>query len=431
MSKKFLIRGGNLLSGTIDVRGSKNAALPILAATILTSERCRIGNLPLVLDVYQFINILEKMGSSVQWTGKRSVDIVNRDIDPDRLDSESVKKMRASILLLGPLLARFGKVKKMHYPGGCSIGSRPIDTHLEAFKDLGARVITGKESFSVEIPRSIKSPSAVTLNEFSVTATENMLMFLSCFPVDSSIKIAACEPHVEDLAKFLSKMGAKIRGAGTNTVKVRGTAALAGAACNVVSDYIEAGTFIIAALSAGGDVRIRNVPVSHLEFVIKKLISAGANIKISNKRNVVEVFSGSPGAGADGKRMNIVSVQCLPHPGIPTDLQSAFAVFATQTKGATLIHEPLYEKRFNCLSELSKMGAKTKIYDPHRAVVWGPSTLRGANVKSRDLRGGAALVIAGLAARGTTTVSDIEHVERGYEDLEGRLRALGADIEKI
>ena len=420
-----------MLSGTIDVRGSKNAALPIIAASILTKERCRISNIPLVSDVYQMIDILSKMGASVVWAGERSVDITNKKIDPRALDSLVVKKMRASILLLGPILARFGKVEKMRYPGGCSIGRRPIDTHLEAFRDLGARVSAGNDFFSVEMPRGAEFPQAVVLSEFSVTATENMLTFLSSFPGSCQIKIAASEPHVVDLAKFLSKMGANIKGAGTSSIKIQGASCMRGATHKITPDYIEAGTFILAALAVGGSVRIKNIPISDLDFVIKKLVSSGANIKVFPQKSIVEVFAKFPGAGINGRRMKMGSIQTLPHPGIPTDLQPVFCVLATQTQGKTFIHEPLYEKRLSCIKELNKMNAKTKVHDPHRATIWGPGKLRGCEVAGYDLRGGTALVVAGLVARGTTTVLNAKHVERGYEDIAGRLRLLGADINKL
>ncbi|MFY9457312.1 MAG: UDP-N-acetylglucosamine 1-carboxyvinyltransferase [Candidatus Spechtbacterales bacterium] len=431
MPNKFIINGGNPLFGTINVLGSKNAALPILAATLLTHERCRISNLPLVLDVFEMLNILEQMGSNIQWISPRSIDIENKEINISRLDSDALNKMRASILLLGPLLARFGKVERMRYPGGCSIGARPIDTHLEAFSDLGATIIPGKKFFSVKMPPAPKRRAIVTLKEFSVTATENILSFLSAVPIKSQIKIAACEPHVRDLAKFLRKMGARISGDGTSTINIQGYRRLGGAAHRISPDYVEAGTFLIAPLVCGGRVRIRNVNPSDLDFVIKKLVSSGADIKLSPQDNSIEVKAEFPGAGIGGKRMVMENVQSLPHPGIPTDLQSVFSVLATQTEGATLIHEPLYEKRLSCIKELNKMGAKSKICDPHRAIVWGPVVLKGSKVSSYDLRGGAALVIAGLGASGTTIIGNIEHVERGYEDLGGRLRTLGADIKKI
>ena len=421
MTNKFLIRGGKPLMGTIDVRGSKNAATPIIAATLLTSEKCRISNLPLVLDVYRMIEMMESMGSSITWTGKRTIEIENKSINPRNIDKHTAKWLRSSVLFIGPLLARFGKVT-MAYPGGCSIGARPIATHFRAFEDLGAEVTLNKKSFSVELPRAKKIPSDLTLNEFSVTATENVLMFLASRSSVTEVKIAASEPHVQDLAVFLSKLGAGIQGAGTPFVKIKGASQLRGAKHKVVSDYIEAGTFIFSALATGGNVKIKNAPVSHLDLVLRKLISFGANFKKGG--NVIEVMP--------SKKMTIDRIQAMPYPGIPTDLQPSFAVLATQTRGDTLLHDPLYEGRFSHLRELNKMGARVDIHDPHRATIPGPVKLKGGVVlHARDLRGGAALLIAALAASGTTTLDGIEHIERGYEDLAGRFRALGARIERV
>jgi UDP-N-acetylglucosamine 1-carboxyvinyltransferase len=429
MTRAFVIQGGRELAGEIVVRGSKNAALPILAATLLTKEKCRIQNLPRVLDVMVMIETLEQMGAAVRWHGKRTVEIENRDIHPDNLSKDSVKKMRASILLLGPLLARFGYVRNMQYPGGDRIGVRSIDTHLKAFGDLGAKITCAGNFFSVEMRRH-SLLDAVTLQEFSVTATENMLLFLSSLPKLTTLNIAACEPHVRDLAAFLSKMGARIQGVGSSTMRIRGGKKLHGASHKVIPDYIEAGTFLLCALTAGGNVRIKNAPFYDLDLVIATLRAAGADIRLSPRKKTIEIRSLRGARLRNGKRMIIQKIQTLPHPGIPTDLQSAFGVLATQTQGATIIHDPLYEKRFESLKELRKMGAYIKICDSHQALIPGPVKLHGARVTCYDLRGGAALVIAGLAARGTTIVRDVEHIERGYEDIEGRLRVLGASIKK-
>lgn len=431
MSKKFVINGTKPLYGTIDVLGSKNASLPIIAATLLTKEQCRIHNLPRVSDVYLMLDVLKNMGSKISWLGARTVAIENKTINPLNLSGDIVKKMRASILFLGPLLARFKKIEYMRYPGGCTIGPRPIDVHLKAFEDLGAEVLRHRNFFSVKFKDALKPASALVLEEFSVTATENILMFLSSVPHATEIKIAACEPHVHSLAKFLSAMGAKITGAGTSNIKVRGAQRLKGAGQRIIPDYIEAGTFILMALIVGGEVTVRNVPISNLDLMLKKLAVAGANINVDTKRDVLTIRSKSGGFSYDNKKLVCDRIQTMPYPGIPTDLQSVFSVFASQTHGETFIHEPLYEKRLDCLSELTKMGADVKILDPHRAIIRGPTRLCGAQVIGQDLRSGAALVIAGLAAKGTTVVSGAEHIERGYEDLDERLRKLGADVIKI
>lgn len=424
MSARFIIKGGKKIAGTIDVRGSKNAALPIIAATVLTEEPCRISNVPRVLDVERMLSILERMGGVIKREGNHAVTIQNKNLDIEALKSDTVKQLRASILFLGPLLTRFGKVT-MRYPGGCKIGARSIDTHLTALRDLGGHVRLGRKYFSVEFPEGTSPPSALTLKEFSVTATENVMMFLSSIPRTTCLKIAASEPHIQDLAKFLSKMGARIRGAGTSNVAIKGVRTLSGASHRIVSDYIEAGTFLLLALGTRGNVRIKNAPISQLDLVLKTLIANGARINLNERESVIETRGGI-------EDRDFTKIQILPYPGIPTDLQSAFGVLAAQTKGATLIHEPLYENRFHALKELTKMGARVKILDPHRALVYGPSKLKGVNgITIQDLRGGAALVIAALIARGTTILYNAKEVERGYEDIVGRLRALGADIEKV
>lgn len=423
MSARFLIEGGKPLVGLIHVRGSKNAALPILAATLLTNEHCRIKNLPLVNDVHAMLKILHDMGSKIAWIDKHSIEIENQDIDPRKLSRDIVKKMRASILLLGPLLARFGRVEKMRYPGGCSIGARPIDVHLDAFVDLGARVLRDKHFFSVFLEDCPSVSRTFVLSEFSVTATENLMIFLSALPFQNEIRIAASEPHVADLAKFLKKLGAIIEGAGTSTVQVKGCSKLKGATHIVAPDYIEAGTFLLMSLAVGGDMEIKNAPVSHLDLVIKKLVSSGAEVFADEKKQVLRVKSGG--------RIRLERIQTMPYPGMPTDLQSAFAVLASQTFGKTLIHEPMYERRLEFLKELARLGARVEILDPHRAYIYGPARLYGAEVSSLDLRSASALVVAGLAAKGATIIHGAEHAQRGYEDFDGRLRKLGANIKKI
>lgn len=431
MGEYFAINGGNLLSGSIDVRGSKNAALPIIAATILTKEPCVISNVPLVQDVYLILDALLKMGASISWLSERTIAIENKNIDPAKIDKNIVRRMRASVLFIGPLLARFGKVEKMHYPGGCSIGERPIDVHLRAFENLGAEVLRDKDVFTVAFKNPLKTPHTVVLDEFSVTATENLLLLLAGCPSKFVIKIAAAEPHVADTARFIAKMGAGISGAGTFKIKVAGRAILRGARHKIIPDYIEAGTFLLAALSVGGKIRIRNAPASHLDLVIRKLLNFGATIVFNAKNSEIIVRARPLGLNSRNEKICFDKLQTMPYPGIPTDLQSAFAVFATQTFGETLVHEPLYEKRLLCLQELRKMGAKIRILDPHRAVIFGPTALRGAEIYGKDIRSVAALITAGLAARGATKVYGAEFVKRGYENLDSRLRALGADIKII
>jgi UDP-N-acetylglucosamine 1-carboxyvinyltransferase len=429
--RSFVIKGPNFLQGSIEVLGSKNAALPILAATILTRKRCVISNIPLVSDVYLMLSALKDMGSEISWLEARTVTINNKTLSSVSLNENIVKRMRASILLLGPMLARFGKVEKMRYPGGCTIGPRPIDVHLKAFEDLGAVVDRQKDFFSVKIDKKKIAKKNLVFSEFSVSATENILMFLAAIESNTSISIAACEPHIRDLARALKKMGANIRGAGTPWVRVSGTTELTGIEHKIIPDYIEGGTFVLGALAVGGNVEIRNIPIIDLELAIKRLIDFGADILIDKKRDRIRVMSKGGGINLKGHKIFFDRIQTMPHPGVPTDLQSAFGVFATQSFGESFIHEPLYENRLEWLDNLIKMGAKIKILDPHRAIISGPIKLHGAKVYGRDLRSTTALVLAGLTASGRTEVSGAEHVARGHEDLAGRLSQIGADIKDL
>ncbi len=428
MPNRLIINGKQIMEGAIDVRGSKNAATPIIAGTILASDFCILDNVPLVDDVNKMIELIKTMGGEVSFLGKRKIKINTKNINPEKLDFEMVQRMRSSILLVGPLLARFGKVS-IPYPGGCVIGSRGLDTHINAFIKMGAKVIVEKiknngsgklNVYHFSIDKKLR-PKEIVLDEFSVTATENVLMASSLIEGKTTIKIAAAEPHVQDLASFLRKMGAEIVGDGTNEITVKGKSKLSGTEHFICYDYIEAGTFILMALATKSSMEILNTPVNHLELFLAKLKSFGAKIKVKEDRVVV-----SP-----SKNIIIPKIQTMPHPGIPTDLQAPFGVLATQTKGLTLIHDPLYEGRLKYLEELNKMNAEIVICDPHRAIINGPTELHGAVLDPLDLRAGAALIIAGLVADGITIIRDISQADRGYESLDKRLRKVGADIKRV
>lgn len=436
MAEKFVIRGGRPLKGTIAVRGCKNAATPVLAATLLTKESCVIENLPLIEDVFKMLELIKSLGASVDWLAERKVRIEAKNINPDKLNQGLVAKLRSSVLLLGPLLARCGEAK-ISQPGGCFIGARPIDVHLEALAKMGVTIktrktkICGKEGnrfvcaetafYHLKTANRLKA-GEIVLGEFSVTATENILMAAALAKGKTIIKIAAAEPHVENLACFLKKMGVYIKGEGTHTIEVIGKNKLKGVSHQVIYDPVEAGTFILLAIGVKGNVLVKNVPVSCLDLFFEKLRTAGANFRIIGK-SAVKIWP--------AKKLKLEKIQALPYPGIPTDLQSVFGVLATQAEGSTLIHDPLYEGRLKYLEELNKMGAEIIICDPHRAIVNGPRPLFGAEVGPFDLRGGAALVMAGLIARGTTVINDIAPIDRGYEKLEERLQKLGADIKRV
>jgi len=433
--EKFVIRGGKPLRGEVEARGAKNAAFSVLAAALLTDEECEISNLPLIEDVFRMLEILKSIGVEVNFIGKRAVRVRAKYIDPHKIRKDLVLLFRGSILLLGPLLARFGKVE-LPQPGGCVIGARPIDVHLDGFSQFGAKINfddnrckleSGK--FPVFKLRLNKLPDFnldVILDEFSVTATENMMLFSSLIPVKTVIKTADCDYQAQELARFLKKMGVRIKGEGTHNLTIEGARKLKGARHRLMSDPIEAGTFILAAAATRGKALVKNVELPFLEFPLKKLRSFGVPLEIisqKGKKGEVKVFP--------WKVLKIDKIQSLPYPGIPSDLQTSFGVLATQAKGPTLIHDPLYEGRLKYLEELSKMGAEIYFADPHRALINGPTSLYGQEIKSLDLRGGAALIIAGCVAKGKTTIGNIYQVDRGYERIEKRLQKLGADIERI
>lgn len=433
MNQKFIIKGGKPLKGTIQVRGSKNAALPILAASLLTHQPCVIANLPLIEDVKVMIKLLESLGAKVKWLSQRKVQIQAADIDPQGLNDDLVCQLRASLLLIGPLVAQVKKLA-IPFPGGCKIGSRPLDTHLRAFENLGVKYKIKKgEKRGKFKPRDYYifkkanlTPQTIVLNEFSVTATENILLCAATLEGETTIKIAASEPHVQDLCKFLQKMGAKIQGIGTHTLKIKGKKNLHGATHKITSDYLEAGTFAIMGAATRSRIKIKNACLNHLDLPLKKLKEMGANItfKKSNKE-AEDVIIVQPAS-----KLKATKIEARPYPGIPTDLQAPFGVLATQAEGTSIIHDTLFEGRLKYIEELKKMGASAIIADPHRALITGPTPLFGREIQSYDIRAGATLVIAALVAEGKTIINDIYQIDRGYESIEERLKEIGADIER-
>jgi len=426
MPEYFQICGKKPLSGEIEVRGYKNAATAVIAATLLTDQPCYIKNIPKIEDIFRMLEIVKAMGGKVEWEGEREVKIETRNIDPSKIREDLVTKLRSSILLLGPLLSRFGKVK-LPQPGGCLIGARPIDSHLEGIVQMGAKI----EKEEGESPRYIFSgnlqPGEVVLPEFSVTATENILMAASLLEGKTTIKIAAFEPQVKDLCRCLVKMGAKIKWFPEHIIEIEGKKKLNGFSHSLAYDHLEAGTFLILAVATRGKIRINNTPVESLTAVLNKLKSFGADFEYHFKTpEIADVVVHSPKTFLPVKK-----IQVLPYPGIPTDLQCAFGVLATQNPGETLIHDPMYEERLKYLKDLNRMGAKISQLDPHRAIVNGPSELHGTTIENYDLRSGAALIIAGLIAQGETSISNVYQVDRGYENIEERLQKIGADIKRV
>ena len=422
--ERFVIHGAKPLEGEIEVRGAKNAAFGLLAASILTKEDCTIENLPLIEDVFRMIEILESMGAKVDWISQRKLKISTKNLEPSKVKKELVLRLRGSVLLFGPLLARFGQVR-LPQPGGCIIGARPIDTHLDAFRQLGVKITPHRNGFEMKFSGNVES-TEVILNEFSVTATENILLFASLLPERITLKIADQDYQVQELSRFLSKMGVGIKTTGLHTIVIKGKKELKGAEHKLMADPIEAGTFIAFGVGTKGNVLVKNVELAFLELFLKKLRDFGANIQIfSNGKNKGDVRI-SP-----AKTLRIDKIQSLIYPGIHSDLQSVLGVLATQSKGSTILHDPLYEGRLKYLEELNKMGAEIYFTDPHRAIINGPTKLYGTDLGTFDLRGGAALIMAALMAKGKSTLSNIYQVDRGYEKIEERLQKLGADIKRV
>ena len=394
MSEKFIIQGKKPLNGEIDVRGSKNASGPILAATLLTDEECIIDNLPLVEDIFNMIKILKSMGVKIDWLTERKIRVKADSLNPEKMDFEKIPKTRISVLLFGTLLSRV-KHFKIPNPGGDRIGLRPISIHLKALKKLGARISRTNDFYQVDC-ENLKGKEII-LEEFSVTATETLMLAASLTAGKTVIKGAACEPHVQDLGKILKNMGAKIEGAGTHIIKIEGVKKLNGTSHNVIFDPVEAGTFIVAGAVTPGEVQVKNVNLNHLDLFLTKLQEIGVNFK---KGKDFITVSYSPDLKA-------IKIQALPYPGFPTDLLPIVIPLLTTSKGKSLIHDPLYENRFNYVHELRKMGADIEIVDPHRAFVFGPTPLSGLTIESWDIRAGACLIVAGLMAQGKTTIENI------------------------
>jgi UDP-N-acetylglucosamine 1-carboxyvinyltransferase len=419
MAEYFEIQGGKRLRGKIEVRGSKNATTPILAATLLTKEECIISNIPLIEDVFRMLEILESLGAEIKWLGERRVSIKAEKVEPGKMNFELVKKIRSSILLLGPLSVRTDKFELAH-PGGCVIGARSMDTHFEALQNMGVKVSHKGKFYQIDAKK--RKNEEIILNEFSVTGTENAMMLAAGIPGKTIIKIAAAEPHVEDLGKFLISMGAKIKGLGTHTLEIEGSKKLRGSKHEIIPDANEAATFLIMATATQSRIKVKNARKEHLDLVLKKLEDFGA--KFIFGKNHIEVIPPK-------KIKSVEKVDTRTYPGIPTDVQAPFSVLATQAEGQTLIHDSLYEGRFDHIGELEKMGAKANVLDVHRVIVFGPTKLRGKTITSFNLRAGATLIIAALIAKGKTIINDIYQVDRGYEKIEERLQKLGADIKRI
>lgn len=416
---KLKITGGNKLNGQITISGAKNAALKILPAAILADSPSTIHNVPDISDVRRMIEILQSIGANVEMQGN-TVTIDPTNITSTTPDPKLVNKLRASIVLVGPLLARFGTAVFTE-PGGCLIGARSIGDHLDIFEQMGISINLTNGAYHLEGKPEAKE---ITLNAMSVTATENAIMAAVLSPGKTTIHMAAAEPEIADLANFLNSMGAKVSGAGTHDVEIIGVDSMHGANHTVIPDRIEAGTFLIAAIASNSNVTIGPIIPHHLAIVFKKIQQAGGNfafIEIDGK-TYIETH--------EHNALKPVNIDTRTYPGFPTDLQSPFVVLMTQAEGQSRVFETIFEGRFRYISELQKMKAHFEILSPHIVQIYGPTALKGKEIVCEDIRGGAALVIAALIAEGETVIDHAELIDRGYERIDEKLRAVGIQIEK-
>ena len=415
--EQYAIKGGNPLVGEVEIGGAKNAALAILAASIMTDETVIIENLPDVRDTNVLLQAIKSVGATIERIDRHSVKINGSTIHDVVIEDDYIKKIRASYYLLGALLGKY-KRAEVALPGGCNIGSRPIDQHIKGFKALGAEVKISHGLIVAEAEH-LKG-SHIYLDVVSVGATINIMMAASLAEGQTIIENAAKEPHVVDLANFLNSMGANIKGAGTDVIRIKGVEKFHKTEYSVIPDQIEAGTFMLAAAATKGDVTIKNVIPKHLESISAKLIEIGCEIEESD--DAVRVVSSKP--------LSHTQVKTLPYPGFPTDMQPQITVTLALSNGSSIVTESIFENRFKYVDELTRMGASIKV-EGNTAIINGVPKYTGAHISAPDLRAGAALVIAALAAEGFSVVDDIFYIERGYEDFEVKLKSLGAQIEKV
>ncbi|HEX2371802.1 MAG TPA: UDP-N-acetylglucosamine 1-carboxyvinyltransferase [Solirubrobacterales bacterium] len=425
--EKFVIQGGSPLSGEIVPAGNKNAALPALAACLLTDEELLLRNVPRIRDTETQLSLLEGIGVKVAWSGENEVRLRAGSISDTSVDEELASLIRASFLLAGPLLARFGEVK-MPPPGGDFIGRRRLDAHLDAFRDLGARV-DGERWLHLTAPTGGLEACAMFMDEPSVMATENALLAAALTPGPTTIGNAACEPHVQDLASLLVKMGAKVDGIGSNVMTVHGRDRLGGAEHSIRPDHIEVASFIGLAAATGGQLRVRETELADLLAIRRHFARLGLNSEVEGDDVLVPPEQRLEIRDDLGDA--IPKIDDGPWPAFPADLTSIALALATQARGTVLIFEKMFENRLFFVDKLVAMGARITLCDPHRAIVSGPSRLHGARLESPDIRAGMAMLIAALAAEGTSEIGNIAQIDRGYERIDVRLRELGARIERV
>ena len=417
MENQYIIKGGTPLKGEVTIGGAKNAALGILAAAIMTDETVTIENLPDVRDINVLLQAIEGIGATVQRINSHTVKINGSTIGNITIDYDSIRKIRASYYLLGALLGKYNKAQ-VALPGGCDIGSRPIDQHLKGFRALGATVTIEHGMINAHAIDLVASH--IYLDVVSVGATINIMMAATMAEGETILENVAKEPHVVDVANFLNSMGADIKGAGTDKIRINGVSKLHSSEYSIIPDQIEAGTFMVAAAATHGDVLIKNVIPKHLEAISVKLIEIGAT---------VEEYDDAVRVSAD-HRLGHTQVKTLPYPGFPTDMQPQIATLLALSEGTSTVTESIFENRFKYVDELARMGASIKV-EGNVAIIEGVEGFTGAAISAPDLRAGAALVVAGLVAEGYTTIDSIHFIERGYENFEGKITALGASMEKI
>ncbi len=414
--EKIVVQGGKRLQGEVSISGAKNAAVAIIPAAILVDGVCVIENVPNIRDVHVIVGIMEHMGAKIEFLDKYTLRIDCSCMDKQTAPQEMVRKMRASYYLLGALLGRFHRAE-VAMPGGCNFGSRPIDQHIKGFKALGAKVFC---EGVVKAAADELNGTSIYLDIVSVGATINVMLAAVLAKGRTTIENVAKEPHIVDVANFLNAMGADIKGAGTDVIRIRGVERLKGGTYSIIPDQIEAGTFMIAAAATGGDILVKNIIPKHMESVSAKLIEIGAQVEELD--DAIRVLG-------TGKIKN-ANVKTLPYPGFPTDMQPQMVSLLSVASGTSIVTESVWDSRFQYVDELRRMGADIRV-DGKTAVINGVERLEGAAVSATDLRGGAGMVIAGLMAQGTTEIYELQHIDRGYEKMEEKFQALGADIRRV
>ena len=416
---KYIVQGGKPLFGEVEISGAKNAAVAIIPAALLVDGVCRIENIPQISDVTLCLRILEELGANIRSINRHTVEIDARHIHSTRTSYELARKIRASYYLIGALLGRFGQAE-VAMPGGCNFGVRPIDQHVKGFATLGAKVVVEGGFIHASAETGRLHGANIYLDVVSVGATMNIMMAAVMAEGNTIIENAAKEPHIVDLANFLNSMGAEIMGAGTDVIKIRGVERLSGGSYSIIPDQIEAGTYMTAVAAAGGEVLIRNVIPKHLECITAKLLEMGVDVEERDDAVLVRRHG----------KLTRTNVKTLPYPGFPTDMQPQIAAVLCLAEGTSVLTEGVWDNRYRYVDEFRRMGAQIQV-DGKIAVIEGVEKLTGARIQACDLRAGAAMVIAGLAAQGTTEIGCIHHIERGYEDIVRKLSGVGADIRVV